>query len=397
MSVGPVSLADLAAHVEAEAGRLDRELSEIDLLVQQARLEASRHEQKRAQTAERFVSADAPRQPGPAQVREQIGQLMALTKRASLMEAQVAILEGKHKTLTRYRDTMRDLAQKLANVSLVGPPESSEGDGAGIMPPAITRAILEAQEHLRREIARQMHDGPAQSLTNIVLRAQIVERLMNRDPQLAHAEVAQLIQMVQQTLEATKGFIFDVRPMVLDDLGLVPTLRRAAQERERRAGIPITFESVGADRRLAPDLESGLFWIIDGAVAGLVLTGPAAVEIRLEWSDHELAALVSREAGDNELVTRSAVVAAPRSERDRDRHDGDRRGREGDAEVPPALAAMIEQRRMAEEASATALAQARALPAAAWKEIRQRAVTLGLEVNLSDDGQSVAVKTALQG
>ena len=87
MGVEPVSLADLAAHVEAEAGRLDRELSEIDLLVQQARLEAGRHEQKRAQTTERFVTADASRQPSPGQVREQVGQLMALTKRASLMES----------------------------------------------------------------------------------------------------------------------------------------------------------------------------------------------------------------------------------------------------------------------------------------------------------------------
>ena len=76
-----------------------------------------------------------------------------------------------------------------------------------------------------------MHDGPAQSLTNIVLQAQIVERLVGKDPALAQGEVRQLVAMVQQTLEATKTFIFDVRPMVLDDLGLVPTLRRAARER----------------------------------------------------------------------------------------------------------------------------------------------------------------------
>ncbi|MDQ3870524.1 MAG: histidine kinase [Chloroflexota bacterium] len=260
MADEPVTLAELAARVEADAGRLERELSEIDLLVQQARVEASRHEQKRAQTAERFASPDPSRQQAAGHVREQLDQLMTLTKRASLMEAQVAILEAKQKTLTRYRDAMRNLARNLDNVSLVGPSETQGGDGTGMMPPAVSRAVLEAQEHLRREIARQMHDGPAQSLTNIVLRAQIVERLMSRDPELARAEVGQLIEMVQQTLEATKGFIFDVRPMVLDDLGLVPTLRRAARERERRAGIPITFESVGADRRLAPDLESGLFW-----------------------------------------------------------------------------------------------------------------------------------------
>ena len=55
------------------------------------------------------------------------------------------------------------------------------------MPPAVSRMVLDAQEDLRREIARAMHDGPAQSLTNIVLQAQIVERLVTRDPEMAAA------------------------------------------------------------------------------------------------------------------------------------------------------------------------------------------------------------------
>ncbi len=392
MAVEPVTLADLAEHVEAEAGRLDRELSEIDLLVEQAKREASRHEQKRAQTAERFGAADPSRQESSGHAREQVEQLMTLTKRASLMEAQLAILEGKQKTLIRYRDAMRDLAEKLGNVSLLTP--SDTADGAGMMPPAVSRAILEAQEHLRREIARQMHDGPAQSLTNIVLRAQIVERLMSRDPQLAQAEVGRLIEMVQQTLEATKAFIFGVRPMVLDDLGLVPTLRRAARERERRAGIPITFASVGADRRLPADLESGLFWIIDGATAGLLLTQPAAIAIRLEWSDEQITARVTRKGGAEEQLAGPAPVkptgAAPVPASTRDR-----RAQQAEGELPPALAAMIEQRRTAEAVSATALAQGRTLPAGVWKEIRERAATLELEVTLSPDGQTLAVTTTL--
>src|SRR6185369_6792538 len=103
-------------------------------------------------------------------------------------------------------------------------------EAGGPMPPGVSRMILTAQEDLRREIARQMHDGPAQSLTNIVLQAQIVDRFLEKDPAKAQAEVEQLIEMVQRTLDATKTFIFDVRPMVLDDLGLVPTLRRASRD-----------------------------------------------------------------------------------------------------------------------------------------------------------------------
>ena len=138
----------------------------------------------------------------------------------------------------------------------------------------MSRIVLNAQEDLRREIARAMHDGPAQSLTNIVLQAQIVERLLGRDPDGARGELRLLVSMVQQTLDATKTFIFDVRPMVLDDLGLVPTLRRAARERGRRAGIPVEFDSIGQDRRIAVDLESSLFRIIDEALAAYLAASP---------------------------------------------------------------------------------------------------------------------------
>jgi two-component system sensor histidine kinase DegS len=402
MVTDQISLTDLERHLQAEASKLERELSEIDLLIQQARTEAGRHEQKRAQAAERYGIPDPSRQ--PVQAREQMDQLMTLTKRASLMEAQVDILEGKQKALRRYKDSIQDIGQRMEHVVLGTPPDAS-GDGASDMSPALTRAILSAQENLRREISRQMHDGPAQSLTNIVLQAQIVERLVRRDPQQAHSEIAQLIEMVQHTLDATKTFIFEVRPMVLDDLGLVPTLRRAAHERARRSGVTIAFDSIGADRRLLPELESGLFRIIDDTVAGMAGTSPDLIAIRLEWSDEELYATVSGERSDSK--TGQAGAAGPGAGADRSKSDGmanagDRqRGflRRG-PDVPPALAALMEQDRAdaaaASAAAASATAAAQALPPGVWREIRQRAGTLGVEVSLSEGGQILQIRAPLE-
>ena len=161
------------------------------------------------------------------------------------------------------------------------PPRASSAE----LSPAVSRLLLAAQEDLRREISRAMHDGPAQSLTNIVLQAQIVERLVASDPASARGEVRQLVSMVQQTLDATKSFIFDVRPMVLDDLGLVPTLRRAARDRGRRAGVAVEFDSLGTDRRLPMDLESGLFRILDEALTAYLAQHPDRVALKLDWSE----------------------------------------------------------------------------------------------------------------
>jgi hypothetical protein len=239
---------------------------------------------------------------------------------------------------------------------------------------------MTAQEDLRREIARAMHDGPAQSLTNIVLQAQIVERLLARDPEEARGEVRQLVSMVQQTLDATKSFIFDVRPMVLDDLGLVPTLRRSARERGRRAGIPVEFDSMGTDRRLPMDIESGLFRIIDEAMGAYLTLAPDRVAVRLDWSDERVEGRVS--------ASRSRTVAVEAAEQEA----ADQAARPAAAgDTPPALAAMMADRRDQAEAAAEAARTAAvvSMPAQAWREIQQRAATLGITVELVSAGAEV--------
>nr|MDA8237840.1 histidine kinase [Chloroflexota bacterium] len=206
MGEGPAEL------LERDLDGLARELAEIDLLVGQARTEAGRHEQRRVQAAER-LAALGPAAP-PAELAEANAQLVTLTRRAAVMEAQLDVLAGKQKTLERYRDGLVRLREAVAGAA-GGGPEPADGAAphagtAGEPPaPSMGRVVLAAQEDLRREIARAMHDGPAQSLTNIVLQAQIVERLLDRDPAAARDEVEALTAMVQRTLEATKTFIFD--------------------------------------------------------------------------------------------------------------------------------------------------------------------------------------------
>ena len=238
----PASLPELSGKMADELAQLESELNEVELLVEQARTEAARHETRRVAAVEKLSTATAAAASAGGSLEPTVAadlntQLVLLTKRAALMESQVDVLEGKRRALKRYRDTLAVYLEALTafgDVQLahrsakIAPKLITDPTGA---PPAVSRLLLGAQEDLRREIARAMHDGPAQSLTNIILQAQIVERLVATDPAGAGGEVRQLVAMVQQTLEATKSFIFDVRPMVLDDLGLVPTLRRAARER----------------------------------------------------------------------------------------------------------------------------------------------------------------------
>ena len=240
---------EVADQFLADAADIDRELAEIDMLIAQARSETSRHETRRATAADKLAGLDPAAT--AADAAELAGQVVNLTRRAALMDAQLEILEGKRRSAARLQEVIRASAEAVRGLELGTARRSTSvevDEVEAAMPPAVSGLVLSAQEDLRREIARAMHDGPAQSLTNIVLQAEIVERLVARDPTSAAAEVRALVAMVQQTLEATKTFIFDVRPMVLDDLGLVPTLRRSARDRGRRAGIDVAFASAGVDR-----------------------------------------------------------------------------------------------------------------------------------------------------
>jgi len=382
-SAEPDTLAELTARVTRELTTIDGELAEIEMLVQQARTEAERHELKRSQTAEKL--AGMPEAAPPEDVIAVTSQLVSMTRRASVMEAQVEVLEGKHKTLLRFRESLGEIGDSLG-VAVVGGLELQRGAvglplGDEQATPAMSRIVLSAQEDLRREIARAMHDGPAQSLTNIVLQAQIVERIVAKDPELARGEVRQLVSMVQQTLDATKSFIFDVRPMVLDDLGLVPTVRRAARERGQRAGVAVEFESMGADRRLPMELESGLFRLLDEAMAAYLSAGPDRVSVRLDWQDEALEGHVA------------AIRDRSRAVDDAEKEVASRAVIPTDKDLPPALAAMMEDRREQAEAAAEAARSAAivSMPADAWREIQQRAATVGITAELLASGGELRI------
>jgi two-component system sensor histidine kinase DegS len=361
------TLPQLADELAADQATLERELTEIELLLRQATTESERHEARRVQAEERVTLLERD-DPGAPELPEARSTLLAQTRRVTLMQAQLDVLGGKQRALRRYRDKLAEIVPAVRDA-----PAGVTADAVG--PKTSPAEDLAAQEQLRRDIARQMHDGPAQSIANIALQAHVVQRLFERQPKQAQAELAELVRMVEHALAATKEFIFDVRPMVLDDLGLVPTLRRSSLERGRRAGIAVRFESVGADRRLPSEIESALFRIIDDAMGGYLSGSPAELAVRLNWTADGVGATIhaSTAAATQSAASRAhAVVTAARRERS----------------MPAALASMIREQEADDTLRATGL------PEAAWNDIQVRAEAAQLQVTLSSDRSTLEVSAA---
>lgn len=373
----------------SDISTLSQELDELTLLTAQAVTETERHESRRAKAEDRVAAMELDPRADPTELREARAQLLILSRRAVLFEAQQQVLEGKGRTLTRFRDRLQAIDQMLSGTDQgpvraipavssapPGTPVAQSVGGTGNWTESDRGALLRAQEELRKDIARHMHDGPAQSLANIALQAEIVQRLASRGDARVGGELASLRTMVQAALETTKEFIFDVRPMVLDDLGLVPTLRRLVVDRGRRSGIEVAFDSQGPLRRIDPDLESGLFRIIAEAATGYLMLRPNQLQVRLDWSEAELYVLV------HAIWAESPASGA-----------GGRPADDLPDDVPPALRAMIEANRTVKQ---EAQVIAHALPAELMDEIMQRAQTLGIRVSVQQEGAALEISAPLR-
>ncbi len=127
--------------------------------------------------------------------------------------------------------------------------------------------IILAQEEERKRISREIHDGPAQLLANLVLRTEIVERMISKqDFKLVQDEIIDLKSQVRSSLEEMRKVIFNLRPMALDDLGLIPTLRKYVHDFEEKTKIRTTFETRGKEHRMSSPMEAAIFRLVQEAL-----------------------------------------------------------------------------------------------------------------------------------
>lgn len=142
--------------------------------------------------------------------------------------------------------------------------------------------VIRAQEEERRRVAREIHDGPAQTLANIVLRLEIAEKLLELDPSQVRAEIKDLKNLVRVNLQDIRRIIFDLRPMALDDLGIIPALEKYLDNFQETYNITCEFHVEGREKRLIPAMEVALFRLIQEGMTNIAKhahTGWAKIQL----------------------------------------------------------------------------------------------------------------------
>lgn len=122
--------------------------------------------------------------------------------------------------------------------------------------------VIKAQEEERRRVAREIHDGPAQTLANIVLRLEIAEKLLELDSNRVKSELKDLKSLVRSNLQDIRRIIFDLRPMALDDLGIIAAINKYLENFRVSYDIQTELRVEGREKRLKPTMEVALFRLI---------------------------------------------------------------------------------------------------------------------------------------
>ena len=153
----------------------------------------------------------------------------------------------------------------------------------------LLRKVISAQEEERKRIARELHDDTSQALAALGLALETASVAPAADAEEVKARIESIKPMAVRMLEEVRKLILDLRPTILDDLGLVPAIRWYAENRLKPQGVKVQMETAGIERRLPPEMETALFRVAQEAVTNIARHAEAEnVVMSLEISESQV-------------------------------------------------------------------------------------------------------------
>ena len=275
------SIEDPNQVIQSELDDTARALKEITLMLEQSRVELGKLTQRNTAVNAHLQQVHDQIDKIPCEeVRTVYDSALDAQQRLFQMRGQLEKLQGDQTHLERYKGMLERMKSAISTGGMGGNGKGDRGGMAGV------EMLVNAQEAERQRLSRQMHDGPAQALSNFILQTEIAMRLLDVDPAQARSELDNLKVAAMSTFQKVRNFIFELRPMMLDDLGLVPTIRRYADTFKEQAGVDVSVTISGNERRLESYVEVMVFRSMQELLGNAVHQNQATlVKIQLDLGD----------------------------------------------------------------------------------------------------------------
>jgi len=216
---------DLNSIIQQEMKQIKDKLFEIKAQIEQTQLLVDREQTRNADIATELRTIQDNLETVPRQdIKNKYDEAIDARFRLTTMRGQLEKFQANREMLEQQQVLLSKVLNGLQGVDSFAAINDIVGGGSGgaarpAVPISIVR-IVQSQEEEKMRLARLMHDGPAQSLTNFILQTEICQRLFDRDPARAAEELDNLKSTASVTFQKVRDFIFDLRPMMLDDLGV---------------------------------------------------------------------------------------------------------------------------------------------------------------------------------
>lgn len=270
-----------------------KELEEIDVLIKQSSAEVERLAQRNTRVANMVNQLQTNFDTVPREdIKEGYEALINAQQRLFTMRGQLEKLQSNQHNLRRLAEVQRRLLTVTEGLADLPDTPSRNRDQLNVV------RVIQTEEAARQILVRRMHDGPASSLSNFILQAEICERYFEVDPDRSREELQSLKESATMTFRAVKNFIFDLRPMMLDDLGVVPTLRRYLESFEEKYDITVNLNVTGVVHRLAGHVEVTLFRAVQELLNNARIHGNATVvDVQISMDGDEIRIVVEDNGG----------------------------------------------------------------------------------------------------
>lgn len=257
-----ISANEFLTELENEYEQAQKALKEIDMMLDQSQAELSKLIQRNTSASSHLQQIQNQFDTIPrSDIRQAYNSALDSQQRMLVMRSQLEKLQNDQSNLKRkvlLIDQIRQFFpdQPLLNKSAQISSSGSFGSGDGL---SVLEMMINSQETERQRLSRQMHDGPAQALSNFIVQTEIAARLFEIDKEKAKNELENLKGAAMSTFQKVRNFISELRPMMLDDLGLFPTIKKYVEIIKDQYGVDVNLTINGQDRRFEPFLEVMVF------------------------------------------------------------------------------------------------------------------------------------------
>ena len=267
---GAVELSPIEVFLEeshAQLEKVQRGIKEIALLIEQSHGEVEKLAKRNTDITSRIHQMQTHFDTVPREdIRTLYDDAIDAQQRLFTMRGQLEKLQSDGEHLQTFSEYITQTLHILGERPTINVEE--EGDALGSSK-SLFRQIIQAREEERRRISRQMHDGPAQVMTNFILQTEIAARLFDTNSDQAREELENLKVAANASFVKIRDFIFELRPMMLDDLGLVPTVKRYAEAFKEKTGLDVAILNTGVERRIESHREVMIFRAIQTLLANV--------------------------------------------------------------------------------------------------------------------------------